>query len=96
MELQQITEALNENTELLTGITNHILDSDKGKEIITNRAESIYQEKIGGEVSEIHKRYDEDMFTILGERPGTLEDGGKQKTYDKIKSLLILKIKKRV
>ena len=87
MELQDITEALNGNAELLTGITNHILDSDKGKEIISNRAENIYQEKIGGEVSEIHKRYDEDMFTILGERPGTLEDGGKQKTYEKIKSL---------
>ncbi len=87
MDLQQITEALNGNAELLTGVTNHILDSDKGREIITNRAENIYQERIGTEVSEIHKRYDDDMFAALGERPGTLEDGGKQKTYDKIKSL---------
>lgn len=87
MELNEITQALSENAELLTGVTAHILDSEKGKEIITNRADTIYQERIGNEVSEIHKRYDEDMFSILGERPGSLEDGSKQKTYDKIKSL---------
>lgn len=87
MDLEQITAALSENAELLTGVITHVLDTDKGKEIITNRADGIYNERIGDEVSGIHRQYDEDMFSILGERPGTIDGGGKQKTYDKIKSL---------
>lgn len=87
MDLQQITEALNGNAELLTGVIGHVLETDKGKEIITNRADGIYNERIGDEVSAIHRQYDEDMFSVLGERPGSLENGSKQKTYDKIKSL---------
>lgn len=87
MEIEEITKALQENDELLTGVTSHILETEKGKEIIDNKANVIYKEKIGNEVSEIHKKYDEDMFNILGEKPGTLDDGNKQKTYDKIKDI---------
>lgn len=91
MEAKEITTAIETNPELLKELVPDlmpkILETDKGKEIITNRAESIYQEKITGEVSKIHSQYDSDMETILGEKPSTLEDGTKEKTYDKIKGL---------
>lgn len=87
MELTEITEAIGSNEELMSGLTSHLLETDKMKEILTNKANSIYQNRISEEVSNIHKQYDNDMFEILGERPGVLEDGIKQKTYDKVKSL---------
>jgi len=86
LELAEITAELEGNAELLTGVTSHILETEKGKEILTNRADVLYQERIGDEVSSIHSRYDEDAFSIIGEKPGQLEDGTKQKTYDFIKS----------
>jgi len=87
MDLAEITAALSKNAELLTGVTSHILDSDKGKEVITNKANVLFDARISDEVSGIHSKYDEDMFNKLGERPGTVDGGGKQKTYDKINSL---------
>lgn len=64
-----------------------ITASDAVKLIIGNKADSIYQEKINGEVSTIHKKYDDDMFEALGERPGSNDDGSKMKTYAHIKNL---------
>lgn len=87
MDLQQIKEALNENNELLDGLTSHLLDTDKMKEVITNKAENIFKERITGEVNKMHSLYDNDMFEVLGEKPEVLEDGRKQKTYEKAKSL---------
>lgn len=87
MELAEITAALDGNQDLLNGVLGHVLDTDKGKEVITNKADVIYKAKINDEVSAIHKKYDDDMQELLGERPGTLDGGAKQKTYDKIKEL---------
>lgn len=64
-----------------------ITASDTVQQIIGNKADSIFQEKITEEVAKTHKKYDEDMFEILGERPGTNEDGSKMKTYNHIKQL---------
>ncbi len=88
MTQEEIIKALNENSELLTGVIPVILESDKGKEIIENKANAIYQQKINEEVSKIHSQYDEDAFAIIGEKPKVLEDGKKQKTYDFLKEKL--------
>lgn len=64
-----------------------ITASDSVQSLITNKADSIYKEKIGDEVATIHKQYDDDMFEALGERPGTIEGGARMKTYTKIKEL---------
>lgn len=87
MELQEITEVLNGNAELLSGVTAFLLENEKGKEILDNRAEIIYKQRIGEEVNKIHSGYDNDMFEILGEKPASNQDGTKQKTYEKTKGL---------
>jgi FtsZ-binding cell division protein ZapB len=78
---------LKEKPEAINEILPVILETEKAKEIISNKAEAIYKEKITTEVSAIHSQYDNDMFEILGEKPSKLDDGSKQKTYDKIKGL---------
>jgi hypothetical protein len=88
MELAEITAALEGNAELLNGITSFVLDTDKGKEVITNKAESIFQTRISDEISGVHSQYDNDAFDILGEKPKVLDDGKKQKTYDFLKERL--------
>jgi hypothetical protein len=55
--------------------------------IVSNKAEMIYKDKIDDEVKNIHSQYDNDMFSILGERPGQTDDGQKEKTYAKTKQL---------
>lgn len=82
LELKDITEALSENAELLTGVTSHILESDKGKEVIQNKANVLFNEKISEHVSGIYKKDDEQIFEILGVKPKVLEDGSKQKTNE--------------
>lgn len=64
-----------------------ITETEGVKTIVTNKAEAIYKDRIDDEVKKIHTQYDDDMFDILGERPGS-KDGTKQKTYDKMKELL--------
>lgn len=64
-----------------------IAETDDIKTIVTNKADSIYREKIDDEVKKIHSGYDDDMFSILGERPGQTDDGAKEKTYAKAKAL---------
>ncbi len=53
--------------------------------LISKRADATYKEKIDEEVRNIHSQYDNDVFSILGERPGTKEDGSKEKSYEFIK-----------
>jgi membrane-associated HD superfamily phosphohydrolase len=86
MDLTQVIEAL-QSPEILTGVTSHILESEKGKEILTNKAEALYATRIGDEVNKIHSSYDNDMFEVLGEKPSAKADGTKEKTYEKAKSL---------
>lgn len=87
IEVSQIVEAITAKPEIVAELAPTLLETDKIKEVIANRSEAIYKERITGEVSQIHSQYDADMEAILGEKPGQLEDGTKQKTYDKIKSL---------
>lgn len=85
---EQIVEALSTNQELLTGVTSHIIGTDKGKEIVTNRANQIYNENFGVEVDNIHSRYSQDAFEVLGEKPEVDNNGNKVKASDFIKSKL--------
>ena len=88
MELTEITAALEGNAELLAGVTNHVIATDKGKEIVNNAANVIFDSRISDEISGVHTQYDNDAFEILGERPGNLDDGSKQKTYAFLKEKL--------
>lgn len=56
------------------------------KSFFDNKAEAIYKSKINEEISKVHSKYDEDMFSILGEKPAE-KDGVKTKTYEHIKTL---------
>lgn len=85
---EQIIEAITANPEIGVAVTEHVITTEKGKEIIGNKAEAIYKNKIGDEVSRIHSQYDNDAFEILGEKPSSNPDGGKVKTYDFIKDKL--------
>lgn len=84
---EQIIEAITKKPELINGILPTVTNSEVGKTLIENKANLIYQDKIGEEVKRIHQQYDDDIFSTLGERPGTGEDGQKQKTYDYAKKL---------
>jgi len=90
--VEQIQEEIKTNPDfvntLADKLSDNLLSTDKFKTVIENKATTIYQEKIGEEVSKIHKQYDEDAFSIIGERPGVLEGGKKQKTYDFLKDKL--------
>lgn len=88
MELQQILDAIGQNPSLVEGLIQPVFESEKGKLALTNRVTTEVNEKIAEEISKTHKRYDDDIFEVLGERPGTKEDGKKQKTYEFLKDKL--------
>lgn len=88
MDVQAIIEAIKENPSIVEGIFPTVVESEFGKSSISNRVEAEYKSKIGEEVSKLHSRYDEDAFSILGEKPKENEDGSKEKTYDFIKRKL--------
>jgi len=87
MTLEEITSALSENAELLTGVTAHVLESEKGQEVIQNKAGVLFNEKISEHVSGIYQKDDEQIFEILGVKPKVNEDGSKQKTNELKKEL---------
>ena len=88
MEVQVIIDAIKENPTLVEGIFSTVAESEFGKTAIDNRVNSEYTQRIGSEISKVHGLYDEDAFTILGEKPMQKEDGSKEKTYDFIKRKL--------
>lgn len=83
MEIQAIIDAVTASPELLVGVTNHVIGTEKGTEIITNKANQLYETKIGDELKGIYDRFDQDAFEIIGEKPDVDENGrAVQKTYD--------------
>lgn len=83
---EQIIEALKKNPAFIGGILPTIQESEVVKKMVNTKATAIYEAKIDDKVKEIHTQYDNDLFEILGERPGQ-KDGAKQKTYDKLKEV---------
>lgn len=61
--------------------------SETIESLISKRADATYKEKIDEEVKNIHSQYDNDIFSILGERPGQKDDGSKEKTYEFVKRI---------
>lgn len=84
---EQIIEAIKKDATIVGKLLPAIQEDNAFKTLIENRANVIFKEKIDEEVRKIHSQYDEDIFTILGERAGTGDDGQKQKTYDLAKKL---------
>lgn len=87
MEAQEIIDAITNNPELISGVMPTIIGTEMGKKVINTEAETIANEKIAEKVKSIHQQYDDDMAEILGERPDRSDDGTKEKTYQKVKSL---------
>jgi hypothetical protein len=87
MELQAILDEIGKNPSLIDGLMQPIFDSEKGKAAIANRVNTEVAIQIAEKIKETHTRYDEDMNSILGERPGQKEGGAKEKTYEKVKAL---------
>lgn len=79
---QQIADAIKENPNLVTEVMPTLQENEIVKTYVENKANETFETKIGAKVKEIHDKYDETIFNVLGERPGQSEDGSKQKTYD--------------
>lgn len=86
--VEQIVEAIKTKPEIVTGILPTLTEVEAVKKLIDNKADSIFKTKIDEEISKTHSKYDDDMFAKLGERPGQKPDGTKEKTYEKLNSLL--------
>lgn len=80
--IEQISEAIQTNPSLIDGIVPLVQEAEPIKNLITNKANLVYQERFGNEIKTVHEKYDEQIFTKLGQRAGTKEDGSKQKTYE--------------
>lgn len=85
--LEQVLEAIGKNPSLIDGLLKPVLDSESGKKAVSTIVDTEVKAKIGEEISKTHGGYDNDMFTILGERPAEKSDGSKQKSYEKAKEL---------
>ncbi len=80
--IEQISEAIKTNPTLIEGILPLVQETEPVKNLITNKANLVYQERFGEEIKNVHEKYDNQLFEKLGVRTGTKEDGSKQKTYE--------------
>ena len=87
MEVKDILEAVNTDDAIAQEVVSHLMTQGKLEEVITNKANLIYNQKIGEEVKRVHTMYDNDMFEVLGERPEPDGNGGLEKTHVKLKKL---------
>lgn len=86
MELEQIIDALQKDSNLVESLIPELDKIEAGKKILENRTNVEVEKKIGERVKTIYDQIDNDVFSILGEKPGTDENGQKkEKTYDFIK-----------
>lgn len=83
---ENISEVLKDEN-FIKDILPSITASESVTTLITNKADAEFKSKIEDEVRTMYGNADDDMFGILGERPGTLDGGVKQKTYEKQKDL---------
>lgn len=87
MDLTEITQAIDKNPELVTGVFSHIRTIETGTKLIDDLVGAQYQTKIGAEVKKIYDQFDNDALAIIGEKPEE-KDGKTVKTYDFIKQKL--------
>jgi len=83
MTLAEVIEKAKNDPEFRKGLVGFAKDTDEGKEVLENFAKMKLEDEIKAKVSEIHKRYDDDILEVLGVRKK-----GDQKTYDFVKELL--------
>jgi len=89
MEKEAIIEAFKANPALVGEILPSITDAEPVKQLIENKSNVLFEEKIGEKIKEVHQKYDDDLFETLGVRAGTTESGAKQKTYEVVKTKLV-------
>lgn len=83
---ENISEVLKDEN-FINDILPSITESELVTSLIANKADAEYKSKIEEEVRTMYGKADDDMFGILGERPGSKDNGSKQKTYEKQKEL---------
>ena len=84
---EQIVEALGQNADLLAGVAAHVATTDKGTEIINNRANVLFEERVGGKQKEVYDVFDNLAYTVLGQKPEEV-DGKLQKSSEFYNGLL--------
>lgn len=78
MQLEQIIDALQKDSNLVESLIPELDKIEAGKKILENRTNFEVEKKIGERVKTIYDQIDNDVFSILGEKPGTDENGQKK------------------
>jgi len=66
MTLEEIQAAMNENPELAAQVAEVAVQTDKGKEILSNHAKNYFDEKIGEHMSNHYNKLDEEIHKLTG------------------------------
>ena len=88
MELQDITTAIKDNQDLTNGIIDHLKgngyairtteeDNTFKQNAINHGAETLFNDKIGDKLKELHNQYDQDVFNVTG-----IQRNQDEKSYD--------------
>lgn len=85
--IEEFKQTLESNPDIAAQIVPLVSENEAVTTLVNSRAGVLFEERIGEHNKAQHAKYDEDMFSILGERAGVNEDGSKQKTYEKSKAL---------
>lgn len=85
---EQFLAAAQSNPAFVTSLMPTIMPTIQESDAFKLAVEGGYKSSIGEEVKNIHGRYDQDAFTILGDKPKSLDSGGLEKSYDFNKRLL--------
>jgi thioredoxin-related protein len=88
MEAEEIIQALTATPELVGKILPALAETEALKTLVTNRANAEKELLIADKIKEVHSKYDDDLFEVLGVRAGTGANGAKEKTYELVKSKL--------
>lgn len=83
MTIEEIKKKAQEDPEFRKSLVLWSKDTDEGKELLTNHAKAEVDKAIGEKIAELHLGYDNDIFSILGERKEA-----NQKSYDFVKQLV--------
>jgi len=88
LTLEEVKSAIAENKDLAKGVLLTVVETDEGKELLSNHAKQHFEANIGTKVSEIYTNIDNDIFEVLGVRKDP-----NQKTYDFLKSNVLSELK---
>ncbi len=84
MDIAEIKAAVIANPALMDELVPYAAESTQGIALITNKAKAMFDTNIGEEIRKTHAAYDQDVLSILGDKPQTI-DGKLEKSYDMVK-----------